>query len=125
MPKISKEDAPNVQEYGPALDISGELDNYTVNFVSIKQTHSLAGMFDGLPGDSCPCPHWGFVFRGKITVTYADREEVYLAGDAFYMPPGHVPGAEIGSEFVQFSPSHALAEVRATMMRNAGLATPS
>ena len=118
MPMISKDSAPNVQEYGPALDLSGDLDGYTVNFVTIRQAHSLAGMFTGLPGDSCPCPHWGYLFAGKITVTYADHEEIYQAGDAFYMSPGHVPAGETGSEFVQFSPAAALAEVRAVMMRN-------
>ncbi len=87
MPKISKDSAPDVQDYGPATDSSGDLDDYTVNFVTIEQTHSLAGMFKGLPGEACPCPHWGYLFAGKITVTYADREEVYQAGDAFYMTP--------------------------------------
>jgi len=119
MPKISKESAPDVQEYGPALGISGRLEGYTVNFVTIKQAHSLAGMFKGLPDESCPCPHWGYLFTGKITVTYPDHEEVYEAGDAFYMSPGHVPAAEMGSEFVQFSPADALADVRAVMMVNA------
>ena len=119
MPKISKESAPDVQEYGPALDISGRLEDYTVNFVTIKQAHSLAGMFKGLPDESCPCPHWGYLFTGKITVTYPDHEEVYEAGDAFYMSPGHVPAAEMGSEFVQFSPADVLADVRAVMMVNA------
>ena len=76
-------------------------------------------MLKGLPGDRCPCPHWGYLFTGKITVTYADHEEVYQAGDAFYMSPGHVPTGETGSEFVQFSPAEALAEVRTAMMRNA------
>ena len=119
MPKISKENAPNVHDYGPALDRSGDLDGYTVNFVTITQGHSLAGMFTGLPGDRCPCPHWGYLLTGAITVTYADHEETYQAGDAFYMPPGHVPSAETGTSFVQFSPNQALAEVIAVMMRNA------
>ncbi len=35
------------------------------------------------------------------------------------MSPGHVPAAEMGSEFVQFSPADALADVRAVMMVNA------
>ena len=75
MPKISKESAPNVEEFGPALDISGSVDEYTVNFVMIRQEHSLAELLKGLPRDSCPCPHWGYLFAGKITVTYADRVE--------------------------------------------------
>jgi hypothetical protein len=119
MSRMSKESAPNVEEHGPALDISGPLDDHTVNFVTIRQAHSLAGLLTGLPDGRCPCPHWGYVFTGKITVSYPDRDEVCQAGDAFYMAPGHIPTAETGSEFVLFSPSEALAEVTAVMMRNA------
>jgi hypothetical protein len=45
--------------------------------------------------------------------------ETYHAGDAFYMTPGHVPAAEAGTEFVQFSPKEQLAETMAAMMANA------
>ena len=90
-----------------------------MDFVTIRESHSLAPLLRGLPGDSCQCPHWGYLFAGKITVTYADREETYLAGDAFYMTPGHVPAAEAGTEFVQFSPKEQLAETMAAMMANA------
>jgi hypothetical protein len=65
----------------------------TVSFVTIRQGHSLAPLLRGLSGDSCQCPHWGYLLAGKITVSYADREETYQAGDAFYMTPGHVPAA--------------------------------
>jgi hypothetical protein len=115
MPKISKETAPTVEDAGPALDISGPVDEYTVDFVTIRQEHSLAELLKGLPGDSCPCPHWGYLFAGKITVTYAERVESYQAGDAFLMSPGHVPAAETGTEFVQFSPTDQLNQVRAHM----------
>ena len=115
MPKISKETAPVVEDAGPALDISGPVGDYTVDFVTIRQQHSLAELLKGLPGDSCPCPHWGYIFAGKITVDYADRVETYQAGDAFLMSPGHVPAAETGSEFVHFSPTDQLNQVRAHM----------
>jgi hypothetical protein len=108
-----------VQDVGPAVDQGGDLDDITVNFVTIKETHSLAPLLRGLPGDSCQCPHWGYLFAGKITVSYADREETYQAGDAFYMTPGHVPAAEAGTEFIQFSPKEQLAETTAAMMANA------
>jgi len=48
---------------------------------------------------------------------YAGREEVYEAGDAFYLAPGHAPAAEAGTESIQFSPSDQLQEVEAAMMR--------
>ena len=116
---MSKDSAPNVDDVGPALDIGGHLDDYTVDFVTIRQGHSLAALLKGLPGDSCQCPHWGYLFSGRITVTYADHEEVYEAGDAFYMTPGHVPAAAAGSEFVQFSPTEQLTEVTAQIKTNA------
>ena len=119
MPKISKDSAPNVEDLGPASDISGPVDEYTVDFVTIRQEHSLTQLLKGLPGDSCPCPHWGYLFAGKITVTYADRVELYQAGDAFLMSPGHVPAAEAGTEFVQFSPTDQLDLVRAHMAATA------
>ena len=121
MPKISKETAPDVEEFDLALDISGPVDDYTVDFVTIRQEHSLAALLKGLPGDSCPCRHWGYLFTGKITVTYADRIEVYQAGDAFLMTPGHVPAAEAGTEFIQFSLKDELDLVRAHMTATAGV----
>ncbi len=119
MPKLSKDSAPNIQDAGPAIDRGGDLDETTVDFVTIRQSHSLAPLLRGLPGDSCQCPHWGYLFAGKITVSYADHEETYEAGDAFYMPPGHVPAAEAGTEFIQFSPKEQLAETIAVIMANA------
>ena len=47
-----------------------------------------------------------------MTLRYGDREEIYEAGDAFYMPAGHVPiGNDPGTEFLMFSPT---AEARTT-----------
>jgi hypothetical protein len=125
MPKISKQSAPNVMDAGPSMDQGGHLDDYAVDFVTIRQSHSLAPLLAGLPGDSCPCPHWGYVFAGQITVTYSDREEVFEAGDAFYMPPGHVPAATEGTELLQFSPKTELAEVIAVISANAARMMPT
>ena len=125
MPKISKQSAPNVMDAGPSLDQGGHLDDYAVDFVTIRQSHSLAPLLAGLPGDSCPCPHWGYVFAGQVTVTYSDREEVFEAGDAFYMPPGHVPAATEGTELLQFSPKTELAEVIAVISANAARMMPT
>jgi hypothetical protein len=104
---------------GLAIDRNGDLDGTSVSFVTIRQSHSLAPLLRGLPGDRCQCPHWGYLLAGKITVSYADHEEAYQAGDAFYMTPGHVPAAEAGTEFIQFSPADQLAETLAAMKANA------
>jgi mannose-6-phosphate isomerase-like protein (cupin superfamily) len=117
MPKVSKESVTEVRDYGVAEDRTGDLDGYTVNFVSIRQDHDLAPMLSGLPGGRCSCPHWGYVLKGRMTVRYADHEEVCEAGDAFYMPPGHTPAAEAGTEFIQISPSDQLQEVEAAVVK--------
>ena len=118
MPKVSKESASQVRDFELAEDRSEELDGYSVSFVSIRETHDLAALLKGLPGDSCQCPHWGYVFKGRLTWRFGDREEVVEAGDAFFAPPGHVPEAEAGSEFVQFSPVEELRATEAAMMAN-------
>lgn len=117
MPKVSKESA-QVDDYGVAEDRHEEIDGYTVNFVTIRQDMDLAPMLKGLPDDRCSCPHWGYVFKGKLTWHFTDHEEVFEAGDAFYVHPGHTPIAAAGSEFVQFSPSDALRPVQAVLMKN-------
>jgi hypothetical protein len=119
MPKLSKDTAQDVQDAGPAVDRGGDLDDTTVNFVTIRHSHSLAPLLRGLPADSCQCPHWGYVLAGKITVSYGARDETYETGDAFYMPPGHIPAAEAGTEFIQFSPREQLAVTIAAIQANA------
>jgi hypothetical protein len=117
MAKVSKETAATVKDFGVAEDRSTDVDGYTINFVSIKQSHDLAPLLAGLPGGNCSCPHWGYVLKGRVIVRYDDHEEVLEAGDAFYMAPGHAPEAEAGTELVQFSPADELAAVEAAMMK--------
>jgi AraC-like ligand binding domain len=118
MPKVSRESAAHVEDHGPVEDRHEDIDGYTVNFVSFRQNVDGTPMLKGLPDDRCSCPHWGYVLKGKLTYRFADHEETFGAGDAFYLPPGHVPLAEAGSELVQFSPSAELREVEAVMMKN-------
>ena len=118
MPKVSRETASKVEQHGPAEDRTDELDDYSVSFVSISQDIDLAPMLKGLPDDRCQCPHWGYVFKGRLTWRFADHEEIFEAGDAYYVPPGHAPKAEAGSEFVQFSPAEELKTVERAIMTN-------
>jgi hypothetical protein len=117
MPKVSRESA-TLHQRGPAEDRSGVLEGYTVNFMSILADGDLAPMLKGLPEDRCQCPHWGYMFKGELTITFADREETYVAGDAFHIPPGHTPRAIAGTEWLQFSPTADLAQMQEAMERN-------
>jgi hypothetical protein len=60
-------------------------------------------LFKGLP-NGCECPHWGYLFKGRMRVKYADHEEVITAGEAYYLAPGHLPVMEEDCEMVEFSP---------------------
>ena len=72
--------------------------------ISLPAGTDLAPLLQGLPNDLCPCPHWGYVVKGRIRVRYAEGEETLQAGDLFYLPPGHTPLVEEDVEFVEFSP---------------------
>ena len=71
-----------------------------------------AELFRGLPDDRCQCPHWGVVTAGRIIFRYADRDEVFEAGDAYFGAPGHLPLLFAGTELIEFSPT---ADLDATM----------
>jgi hypothetical protein len=75
-------------------------------------------LYQGLPDDRCQCPHWGYVLKGRLRYQYADREEVYSAGEVYYAPPGHTPILEAGTEYVEFSPTHELARTMEVVERN-------
>jgi hypothetical protein len=101
------------------LDRAHELEGYTVNFVEFRQDIDGTPLLKGLPDDRCQCPHWGYVVKGRMTFRYADRDEVYEAGEAFYAPPGHAPVKhEPGTEIVMFSPAGELQKTEAVMARN-------
>jgi len=119
MAKASKDSATQGGDHGPVVDRSEELDGYTVNFLTFRQDMDQTPLLKGMPDDRCQCPHWGFVTKGSLTFRFADHEEVFEAGDAFYLPPGHVGvGNEPGTEYVQFSPTAELREVSEVIMKN-------
>ena len=110
MPKVSKDTASDVREFGPVTDRREEMDGYTFEFVSVAADADLDGPLSALPGGACQCPHWGYVIQGRMRFVFENHEEVYEAGDAFYQPPGHRPYVDAGTEVLQISPTKDLAE---------------
>jgi hypothetical protein len=118
MPGVSKESAAQHHDYCPIEDWSEDIDGYTINFAAFKVEIDSTPMLKGLPDDRCSCPHWGYVLKGRVVFTFEDREEVHEAGDAFYVPAGHLQRAEAGTEYVQFSPADELRIVSETIASN-------
>lgn len=58
-----------------------------------------------LPDGLCPCPHWGYVIAGCLTICYPDHEEVVNPGEVYYMAPGHTMRTDAGTVLLEFSPA--------------------
>jgi hypothetical protein len=118
MPKVSRQSAAQVDDHGIVEDRYEDVEGYRIQFVEFRQEADGTPLLKGLPGDHCNCPHWGYVLKGKMTYRFDDRDEVFVAGDAFYLQPGHIPIAEAGTEILQFSPSLELEAVSSAMVAN-------
>ena len=119
MPNASKQTA---SESVTVTGIEVHLENFDGGFTVCFESHTadadVAGWFRGLPDDRCQVPRWGYVLAGMITFRFADRDETYVAGDAYYVPPGHTPVHYAGAEIVEFSPTEPLHETIAVVMTN-------
>ncbi|WP_137123363.1 cupin domain-containing protein [Segeticoccus rhizosphaerae] len=118
MPSASKMTTPVTVDFPQIEGRYAELGGYTVAFETFPRDVDPAPLFAGLPGDRCQCPHWGVVQSGQVTFRWADHDETYGAGDAYYVAPGHLPLVTSGTTVVEFSPTDALGETMAVVERN-------
>lgn len=81
-------------------------------YFSLAAGTDIAPLLQGLQGDLCQSPHWGYVLQGQLTVRFADgHEEKVQADDMFYWPPGHTVRADADTEMILFSPQHEHGQV--------------
>ena len=112
--KIAKEDV-TVQMDIPGAKIRQQMDfgdstgygKISGEYFSLSAGVDTTPLFEGLEGNLCQSPHWGYVLRGKITTTDAKGEqETVNTNDLFYWPPGHNVKVLEDSELIMFSPQH-------------------
>ena len=101
--RATRDELPLLFGSDPAAIRGADWGDLRAMVISLPAGTDLAPLLVGLPGDLCPCPHWGYVVKGRIRVRYAEAEETLVAGDLFYLPPGHTPLVEEDTEFVEFS----------------------
>ena len=118
MPKVSKASATRVQDIGIGEVREDVSDGYEFSFLDLREESDMADLLKGLPDDLCTCPHWGYVMAGTLTFTFADHVEVFEAGDAYYVGPGHTPAMSAGASVLIISPEDQAAEVGAVIQRN-------
>lgn len=100
-------------EFGSAAGygtISGE-------YFSLAAGTDIGPLLQGLEGDLCQAPHWGYVLQGVLTVTYVDgASEETRGGDLFYWPPGHTVRVGQDAEVILFSPQNEHSRVLEHML---------
>ena len=116
--RATRDELPIIFGADPASIRGADWDGLRSMIVTLPAGTDLAPVLKGLPGDLCPCPHWGYMLKGRIRMTYADGEEILRAGDLFYLPPGHTPLVEEDTEFVEFSRPHEHEPVMEVVKRN-------
>ena len=79
MPKVSRETAANVDDHGIVEDRHEDFDGHTIQFLTFREDADGTPLMKGLPKDMCHSPHWGYVFKGRLTFRFADHEEVIEA----------------------------------------------
>jgi hypothetical protein len=119
MPKASRNTASHsVRLEGLDVRLEHLEGGYSVCFEGHTADADLGALFRGLPDDRCPLPRWGYVIKGKVGFVFPDREETFEAGDAYYVPPGHVPVHYAGAEIVEFSPTEVLEKTIKVVLAN-------
>ncbi|WP_299397629.1 cupin domain-containing protein [uncultured Gelidibacter sp.] len=88
------------------------LGKISAEYFSLSAGVDTTPLFIGLKGNSCQCPHWGFLTSGSITTTdVSGKQETVHANELFYWPPGHNVKVNEDAEIVMFSPQHEHTQV--------------
>lgn len=120
MPKVSKATASSHQGFPGFVDTyEQEIGDWTVSIEGTLADLDLAPFFKGAPNDQCQANHVGYVLKGKFGVRKSDGvEEIFEAGDAFIIEPGHTPIQFAGGEYVAFTPTEEAKLEAAALMPN-------
>ena len=94
-----------------------EWGGFIISFEKWLEELDETDLLSSLPDGRCPCPHWGFLFKGKMIVRYKDHEETITAGEAYYLKPGHVSLIAKGTESMEVSPKREYEEAMAVIIQ--------
>ncbi|HRO45499.1 hypothetical protein [Agriterribacter sp.] len=85
-------------------NLSG-LGGMSVGYMEVPGPADFTPFFEGLPGNMCSSPHWGYVIDGALKVRYpGGKEETVNAGEVFYWPAPHTGVVEKNVKFIDISP---------------------
>ena len=91
-------------------------------YLSLGAGVDIAPLLQGLEGNACQAPHWGYVIEGHVVVSYADgTQDECRTNDLVYWPSGHSVRVVDDTELVLFSPHLEHAAVMDHMRVQMGL----
>ena len=122
--RISKDDIPaKISVPGAVARVAADFGNATGfgkmggEYFSLAAGTDIAPLLKGLKDDACHAPHWGYMIRGELVVTYTDgRVDTCKQSDLFYWPPGHSVRVISDSDVILFSPQHEHGQVMDHML---------
>ena len=120
MPKLNKSNAASHMTFPGFADMYGtELGGWDVSIQSSLCDLDQASFYKGAKDDQCQAHHVGYVLKGKFGIHNADgSEEIFEAGDAFVIEPGHTPFMFEGGELIVFTPLEEARQQTAVIMPN-------
>jgi hypothetical protein len=82
-----------------------------VGYTTTAGPTNASPTYAGLPGGVCMCPHYGYVFKGRIRCVYpgtAWPDEVAGPGDVYFFRAGHHLIYEEATDALEMNPADAL-----------------
>ena len=80
-------------------------DKISAEYFSLSAGVDTTPLCQGLEGNQCQSPHWGFVIKGLATMTDKNGlKETVRTNDLFYWPAGHNVKIEEDADLIMFSP---------------------
>jgi len=99
---------------GMKMQMQGGLGGMAVAYWETAAMPASPNLLEGLPNDSCHCPHWGYMLKGSMHLKFDSGEEKkVLAGEVFYFEPGHTGWSDEEVAWLEFSPEKEMNEVMA------------
>jgi len=122
--RISKDDIPaKINVPGAVARVAADFGNATGfgkmggEYFSLAAGTDIAPLLKGLKDDACHAPHWGYMIRGELVVTYTDGQvDTCKESDLFYWPPGHSVRVVNDSDVILFSPQREHGQVMDHML---------
>jgi hypothetical protein len=87
-------------------------DKISAEYFSLAAGVDTTPLCQGLEGDQCQSPHWGYVIKGQAIMTDKNgQKETVRTSDLFYWPAGHNVKIEEDADIIMFSPQDEHSQV--------------